>query len=76
VITRQTNDGPLHWFTDKESAHYAEVIALMPRDNLPKRANDFLLAMELRFRAGKGGNLTEKQWTWLQVLIKGHEDTI
>lgn len=66
----QTNGGEIWVFTDAECADYAYLCACMPTDRTTVPETDLINKLEAKFRMGRGGHVTPKQWNWFVVIAE------
>ena len=76
MILKDTNSGPVWTFSEQECSDYAYICACLPTDKLNHRERTFILRMEVKFRNGSNGYLTQGQWNWFAELAQRFSDSI
>lgn len=70
MILATNNGGEVWLFTDEECADYAYICACMPIDRLTVPEADLVRTLEVKFRIGRGGFLTQRQWNWFALIAE------
>jgi hypothetical protein len=76
VILEENTSGSVWVFTDAECADFAYLCACMPTDRMTIPEADLIRKVEAKFRIGKGGYLTPKQWNWFAALAERYSEFV